>query len=450
MTETSVLWNQAKPLPRHVRNRLLWNIQQYYKKHNEGKQRLPTSFLTRAQQYKDAFVSQLDEALSRTIHLLRARQIDVRYIRTTRELQQFLETYVQEHNIRYAVKSKSMLAEENAVRQTLEQCNVEVTETDLGALIVQWRGERPFHIVTPAMHLRYTDVASLFQQKVGTSPETPVPQLVRIARHWLRKRFAQADLAIVSANFYAAQEGALVFVENEGNIRLCLTVPRHLIILVGIDKGIPSVAHLSVFLQVLATYGTGQRLTAYNTVWFRPLSHQKVTVLFLDGGRRTLWQNPHLRKVFRCIRCGACLYICPVYQEIGGFGYPHAYSGPIGIVLGMHVGTSPERQRLPWLCSLCTACTQICPMGIPLHKMIRTHRSTTLSRWEKILWRAWAWLEQTRWRHTLPQTLKRILLKILTRIAWHNQKEAPRPAPEPFSRYYQRVLASTPTQHANL
>ncbi len=447
MRGSPILWNRAQPLTRHVRHRLLWNIQQYYKKHNEGKQRLPPSFLARAQQYKDAFVDRLDESLSRTIHLLQARQIDVRYIRTTRELHQFLKTYVKKHNIRYAVKSKSMLAEENAVRQTLEQCNVEVTETDLGALIVQWRNERPFHIVTPAMHLRYADVADLFQKKTGASPQAPVPQLVQIARHWLRKRFARADLAIVSANFYAAQEGALIFVENEGNIRLCLSVPRHLIILVGIDKGIPSIAHLSVFLPVLATYGTGQHLTAYNTVWFRPLPHQKVTVLFIDGGRRALWRKPQFRKVFRCIRCGACLYICPVYQEIGGFGYPHTYSGPIGIVLGQRIGTSPERNRLPWLCSLCTACTHICPMGIPLHKMIRAHRSTTLSQWEKLLWQLWAWLEQTRGRHNLPQTLKRLALKLIARIAWNNQKEPPRPATTPFSQYYRQVLAHSQQQN---
>ena len=244
-----------------------------------------------------------------------------------------------EKNCKSLVKSKSMVTEEIHLNKALEENGIESVETDLGEYIQQLDGEAPYHIVTPAMHKSKEDVAKLFNKKLGTPINLTPAELTLVARNILREKYVQAEVGVTGANFIISDIGGIAVTENEGNARLSCAFPKTHIVVVGIEKMIPSITDLGLFWPLLSTFGTGQKITVYNTIVTGPRQDNEtdgpdeMIVILLDNGGTHILQNPKQRESLYCIRCGACLNACPIYKNIGGHAYGTTYSGPIGSVI---------------------------------------------------------------------------------------------------------------------
>jgi L-lactate dehydrogenase complex protein LldF len=306
----------------------------------------------------------------------------------------------QEKNCRSIVKSKSMVTEEIHLNSFLEKNNIESVETDLGEYIQQLDGEAPYHIVTPAMHKSKEDVAKLFAEKLGTDPKLTPEELTLVARERLREKYVQAEIGITGANFIISDTGSIAITENEGNARLSAAFPKTHIVIVGIEKIIPSITDLGLFWPLLATYGTGQKLTVYNTIISGPKlanetdGPEEMYVILLDNGRTNILSNPKQRESLYCIRCGACLNACPIYKNIGGHAYGATYSGPIGSVITPHLQGMNEFKHLSYASSLCGNCTEVCAVKINLHELLLENRNESVetgnvSVGEKFAWKMW-------------------------------------------------------------
>ena len=298
------------------------------------------------------------------------------------------------------VKSKSMVTEEIHLNKFLKKHKIESVETDLGEYIQQLDDEAPYHIVTPAMHKSKEDVARLFEEKLGTAPDLSPTQLTLVAREKLRDKYRQAEIGITGANFIIADVGGIALTENEGNARLSCAWPKTHIVVVGIEKVIPSLTDLDLFWPLLATYGTGQKITVYNSIITGPRQEweldgpEEMYVILLDNGRTNLLANPKAREALYCIRCGACLNACPVYKNIGGHTYSTTYSGPIGSVITPHLKEMDDWKHLSYASSLCGNCTEVCAVKINLHELLLENRKEAveekfLSFGEKVAWRFW-------------------------------------------------------------
>lgn len=305
-----------------------------------------------------------------------------------------------EKNCRTIVKSKSMVTEEIHLNSFLEKNNIESVETDLGEYIQQLDGEPPYHIVTPAMHKSKEDVAKLFYEKLHTAPNLTPEQLTLVAREKLREKYVAAEIGVTGANFIIADTGGIAVTENEGNARLSSAFPKTHIVIVGIEKVIPSLTDLGLFWPLLATYGTGQRITVYNTVISGPRQAnehdgpEEMIVILLDNGRTNILANEKSRESLYCIRCGACLNACPVYKNIGGHAYGTTYSGPIGSVITPHLKELDQWKHLSYASSLCGNCTEVCPVKINLHELLLENRAEAVTegsstRAERIAWKIW-------------------------------------------------------------
>ncbi|MFM9908882.1 MAG: LutB/LldF family L-lactate oxidation iron-sulfur protein [Chitinophagaceae bacterium] len=305
-----------------------------------------------------------------------------------------------EKGCRSVVKSKSMVTEEIHLNDFLEKNNIISIETDLGEYIQQLDGEPPYHIVTPAMHKSKEDVAKLFYEKLNTPPNLTPEELTLVAREKLREKYVEAEIGVTGANFIIADTGSIAITENEGNARLSCAFPKTHIVIVGIEKVIPSLTDLALFWPLLATYGTGQRLTVYNTIISGPRQPdesdgpEEMIVVLLDNGRTTILSNPVARESLYCIRCGACLNACPVYKNIGGHAYEATYSGPIGAVITPHLNDMKEWKHLSFASSLCGNCTEVCAVKINLHELLLENRKESVeagnATWsEKIAWKVW-------------------------------------------------------------
>lgn len=297
------------------------------------------------------------------------------------------------------VKSKSMATEEIHLNDFLEQHQIESVETDLGEYIQQLDGEPPYHIVTPAMHKSKEDVAKLFAEKLHTAPDLGPEALTLVAREKLRKKYVQAQVGITGANFVIADTGSIALTENEGNARLSSAWPKTHIVLVGIEKVIPELKDLGLFWPLLATFGTGQKITVYNSIISGPRKEgendgpEKMFVILLDNGRTNLLKAKS-REGLYCIRCGACLNACPVYKNIGGHAYGTTYSGPVGSVITPHLRNMGEWKHLSYASSLCGNCTEVCPVRINLHELLLENRYEAVaggasSLGERIAWKMW-------------------------------------------------------------
>jgi L-lactate dehydrogenase complex protein LldF len=273
-------------------------------------------------------------------------------------------------------------------------------ETDLGEYIQQLDDEPPYHIVTPAMHKSKEDVAKLFSNKLGTPSNLTPSQLTLVAREKLREKYTQAQIGITGANFIIADEGAVAITENEGNGRLSCAWPKTHIVIAGLEKVIPSLADLALFWPLLATFGTGQKITVYNTIISGPKAAtendgpEEMYVILLDNGRTNLLSNPATREALYCIRCGACLNACPVYKNIGGHAYETTYSGPIGSVITPHLKDLDEWKHLSYASSLCGNCTEVCAVKINLHELLLENRHEAVEDGdaafaEKMAWKVW-------------------------------------------------------------
>jgi len=305
-----------------------------------------------------------------------------------------------ERNCRTIVKSKSMVTEELKLNDFLEENGIESVETDLGEYIQQLDGEPPYHIVTPAMHKSKEDVAKLFYEKLHTKPGLTPEQLTLVAREKLREKYVQAEIGITGANFIISDSGAIAVTENEGNARLSCAFPKTHIVIAGIEKVIPSLTDLGLFWPLLATYGTGQRVTVYNTIVAGPKQPgetdgpEEMIVILLDNGRTNILANEKTRESLYCIRCGACLNACPIYKNIGGHSYGTTYSGPIGSVITPHLKEMGEWKHLSYASSLCGNCTEVCAVKINLHELLLENRYEAVENgyatWsEKLAWKAW-------------------------------------------------------------
>jgi L-lactate dehydrogenase complex protein LldF len=280
-------------------------------------------------------------------------------------------------NVKTVVKSKSMVTEEIHLAPALEKIGVTVWETDLGEFIVQLRNEAPYHIVTPAMHLTRRQIADLFRDKLGVNVEDADPvRLVAAARVALRRAFFSAEMGISGANFLVADTGMIALTTNEGNGRLTTSIPRIHVVVAGIEKIIPRMSDLAVLWPVLATSGTGQPITTYSTLIRGARASgetdgpEEFHVVLVDNGRTELLANPETEEVLKCIRCGACLNICPIFRQVGGHTYGTTYPGPIGSIYTPRTASLSEWGHLSYACSLCTACKGVCPVKIDLPKQL--------------------------------------------------------------------------------
>ncbi len=306
----------------------------------------------------------------------------------------------QEKNCKSIVKSKSMVTEEIHLNDFLGKNNIESVETDLGEYIQQLDGEPPYHIVTPAMHKSKEDVAKLFAEKLGTPAKLSPEELTLVAREKLREKYTQAEIGITGANFIISDIGAIAVTENEGNGRLSMAWPKTHIAIVGIEKVLPSITDLALLWPLLATYGTGQKVTVYNSIISGPRQPgetdgpDEMYVILLDNNRSNILADPKMRESLYCIRCGACLNACPVYKNIGGHSYGSTYSGPIGSIITPHLQGMDEYKHLSYASSLCGNCTEVCAVKINLHELLLVNRNeaveaglTTFS--EKAAWKLW-------------------------------------------------------------
>lgn len=270
-------------------------------------------------------------------------------------------------------KSKSMISEELDLNRALEAAGHRAVETDLGEYIVQLRGERPSHIITPAVHLRRSDVGQLFHEKLGIPYTEDVPTLTNTARKVLREIFLTADVGMSGVNFGVAETGGICLVTNEGNGRMVTTLPRTHIALMGMERLVPTLDDLALMLTLLPRSATGQKLSVYTQLIHKPFDGQQRHIVILDNGRSRLRASP-LRESLYCIRCGSCLNACPVFRELGGHAYGAVYSGPIGSVISAGLFGS-EYAPLAQASSLCGACKDACPVDIDLPKLLTRVRA---------------------------------------------------------------------------
>lgn len=300
----------------------------------------------------------------------------VHFAKDADEARDILSGIVERTQTRRVVKSKSMVSEELHVNSALERLGVEVTETDLGEWIVQLAGETPSHLILPAIHKRREEVQELFEAEGGRplSPETAV--LAQHARLRLREKFAAADLGITGCNFAIAETGSVALFTNEGNGRLVTTLPRTHVVLMGMERILPNLGDLAVMAQLLARSATGQKITTYLNLVTGPRKEDEadgpteVHVIVVDNGRSAQLGSPKFQEILHCIRCGACLNVCPVYRHIGGHAYGSVYGGPIGAVLTPLLDSDPRASELAQASTLCGACHEACPVKIPLHDML--------------------------------------------------------------------------------
>ncbi len=331
-------------------------------------------------------LSRLDRYLIQAEARLLASGAEVHWAEDADDAQQILRELIDRYGVQRVVKGKSMLSEELEVNGLLERLGVEFFETDLGEYIIQLAGEPPSHIVGPAIHKNLEEIRALFHEKLGTPPDASPGALAAAARKVLREAFLTADMGISGANFVVAETGTVVLVENEGNIRLSTSAPRVHVVLAGIEKLLPRVCDLEIFLQLLARAATGQKIGTFVSLLNGPRrpdepdGPEHLHVVFVDNGRSSVLADREMYEALSCIRCGACLNTCPVYRQTGGHAYGQVYSGPIGIVLTPGLRDPRLAEDLGYACSLCTACADVCPVKIPLPKQILTWRVRSAKR----------------------------------------------------------------------
>ena len=338
----------------------------------------------RARAIKEATLQQLDRHLERLADNIERLGGRVHWAATGDEARDIILRLCRDKGVRMAVKSKSMATEEIELNEALEHAGVKPVETDLGEYIIQLAHEKPSHIIAPAIHKTKGQVADLFSKELGGRFEADPEVLTKVARTELRQKFLEADMGITGANFAVAETGTVVLVTNEGNGRMVTSLPRIHVAVMGMEKVIPSMTDLMVFLAILARSATGQKLSSYTTLVRGPRQPgemegpEEFHLILMDNGR-TRQIAGTLREALYCLRCGACLNVCPVYRQIGGHAYGHTYPGPIGILLTAMLKGAPSVKELAHASSLCGACKDVCPVRIDIPRMLvelREHLDT--------------------------------------------------------------------------
>jgi len=396
----------------------------------------------RARAIKDETLAHLDEYLERFADNAARAGAQVHWARDGAEACGVVVRLLREADATRVVKSKSMATEEIHLNEALEAQGWSPVETDLGEWIIQLAHERPSHIVVPAIHKSKGQIADLFAECVPMERTDDVDALTAAARRTLRDRFAEADAGISGVNFGVAETGTMLILENEGNARLTTSLPRMHIAVMGIEKVIPRLLDLDVFLRLLPRSATGQRLTAYQSLITgakrtpEDEGPEEVHIVLLDNGRSGMLPRPLTRQTLACIRCGACLNACPVYQQVGGHAYGSVYPGPIGAVLTPQLEGIATTAKLPYASSLCGACLEVCPVKIDIPALLLDLRSQAVEGppagaphgrpaarkpAERLLFRLWAfaWSSPTlyEWGGRIARVLSRPAVR-QGRIGW--------------------------------
>lgn len=413
-SESFIVKSTEKAADKEHRRKINFNIGRYNAVVPKGKEQFSNVNLARekAKNIKWKAIENLDKMLESFEAKIIKRGAKVIWAEDAKQALEEIGKICAEKNCKTLVKSKSMVTEEIHLNKFLEENGIESIETDLGEYIQQLDGEPPYHIVTPAMHKSKEDVAKLFSEKLGTDPKLTPEQLTQVARDVLRKKYVEAEVGITGANFILADIGGIAITENEGNARLSCSIPRTHIVVAGIEKVIPSINDLALFWPLLATYGTGQRVTVYNTIVTGPRQKgetdgpDEMYVILLDNGRTNILANEKARESLYCIRCGACLNACPVYKNIGGHSYETAYSGPIGSVITPHLKQMNEWKHLSYASSLCGNCTEVCAVKINLHELLLENRHEAVDEGNS------SFAERTGWRMWKAAMLRRNLMNI--------------------------------------
>ncbi len=327
-------------------------------------------------------LEQLPELLGSLEKKCHANGIKVHWAKTTTEANQTILQIVKDKKASRVVKGKSMVSEEMHLNAFLEENGINPLEADLGEFIIQLAGEMPSHIIVPAIHKNRSEIAKLFQEKIPGAPYTEnVEELNSIARKTLRKHFLEAEIGISGVNMAVAETGTLCLVENEGNGRMCTTLPPVHIAVMGLEKVVENFEDVPPLLKLLTGSATGQRITTYVNMITSPRKSnekdgpQEVHLIILDNGRSKILADPELRQTLKCIRCGTCLNHCPVYTRIGGHAYGFIYPGPIGTILTPQMEGLDKTDNLTNASSLCNACEEVCPVKIPIPDLIRRLRN---------------------------------------------------------------------------
>jgi len=432
------------------RQTINFNIGKYNAAVKNGKEQF-ADLLTareRAKNIKWRAIEHLDKHLEDFESNFQKRGGKVIWAETAEQVQQEILAICQAKQCKSIVKSKSMATEEVHLNSFLANNGIECVETDLGEYIQQLDGEPPYHIVTPAMHKSKEDVARLFAEKLGTDPSLTPQQLTLVAREKLRQKYLEAEIGITGANFIIADTGSIAVSENEGNARLTTAFPKTHIVLVGIEKVLPSISDLALFWPLLATYGTGQKVTSYNSIFSGPRQEgeadgpEEMYVILMDNGRTNLLQDVQAREALYCIRCGSCLNACPVYKNIGGHTYGSTYSGPIGAVITPHLKGMESYMHLSYASSLCGNCTEVCPVRINLHELLLHNRHKAVEEnlttgGEKLAWFGWKQACLSRRMMNLASgKMKNFMMRKFFTKAWGDQRELPIFAPKSFNQLW--------------
>ncbi|HEU5131894.1 MAG TPA: LutB/LldF family L-lactate oxidation iron-sulfur protein [Pyrinomonadaceae bacterium] len=387
-----------------------------------------------ARAIKDEVLLHLDQYLEEFVRNAESRGAKVHWARDAAEANSIICGLAVERNARIVVKSKSMTTEETHLNDALETAGMQVVETDLGEYIIQLAHEPPSHIIAPAIHKTRQQVGELFTAELGMLPTDDVDQMTSTARATLRDRFAAADVGISGVNFAIAETGTIVIVENEGNIRLTTSLPRLHIAMMGIEKVIPRFADLDVFLKLLPRSGTGQRLTTYQSFITgtkrSPVEEgpEELHIVLLDNGRSRMLAHPVTRQSLACIRCGACLNACPVYQQVGGHAYGSVYPGPIGAVITPQLMGIEKAAQLPYASSLCGACREVCPVKIDIPRLLLHLRGEISPRkgslGERLAFKAWARVMTSPSLYKVSSVAGRLLQRVVPiSRAWTNGRD---------------------------
>lgn len=346
MVEELGHWDEWRDLAKEIRNHVIENL--------------------------DAYLYQLSEKVTENGG-------HVFFAQTAEEASNYILNVAKEKNAKRVVKSKSMVTEEIGVNHVLEAEGIRVFETDLAEYILQVAEDKPSHIVVPAIHKDREQVRKVFHEKLGYQGSSTPEEMTRFVREHIRDEFLNADIGISGCNFAVPETGSVCLVTNEGNLRLATTCPKTHIAVMGMERIAPTFKEVDVLITLLARSAVGLRLTSYNTWLTGPRlageidGPEEFHLVIVDNGRSKALAS-EFQDVLRCIRCGACMNICPAYRQIGGHGYGSIYPGPIGSVLSPILGGYEQFKDLPYACSLCTACNSVCPVEIPLAQLLLKHR----------------------------------------------------------------------------
>ncbi len=413
----------------------------------------------RARAIKAHTLARLDHYLEQFTTNAEAAGTTIHWARDAAEACAIVQQLAEQSGARRLVKSKSMATEEIHLNAALARSDREPIETDLGEWIIQLAGETPSHIIVPAIHKTKEAIGQLFVDKLGI-PESSDPQVLAAhARQRLRAHFAEADLGISGVNFGVAETGTILILENEGNARMTTTLPKVHVAVMGIEKVIPRFADLDVFLRLLPRSGTGQHLTTYQSLLTGPDAKgqgpQQLHIVLLDNGRSRIACDEVMRETLACIRCGACLNACPVYQSIGGHAYGSVYPGPIGAILTPQLSGMHSAAALPFASSLCGACKDVCPVKIDIPSLLLELRKRAVEGTasepaarggfgERLLWRAFAWWMGGPRRYRIAMLLARLGERVpfAKRFAgplraWQSSRELPKLAKRSFRSTWQ-------------